>query len=60
MILDAQEITGHQKINNHVFSFYKKLFKERLRNDSKKLLECLKDIPIPSMTEEQKKFVKMN
>ena len=27
---DAQEITDHQKINNHAFSFYKKLFEERL------------------------------
>ena len=38
------------------FSFYKKLFEERLQNDSKKLLELLKDIPIPSLTEEQKKI----
>ena len=55
MIHDAQEITDHQKINNHIFLFYKKLFEERLQNDSKKLLEILKDIPIPSLTEQQKK-----
>ena len=55
MIHDAQEITDHQKINNHIFLFYKKLSEERLQNDSKKLLEILKDIPIPSLTEEQKK-----
>ena len=39
VIHDAQEITDHQKINNHVFSFYKKFFDQRLQNDSKKLLE---------------------
>ena len=55
VIHDAQEITDHQKINNHIFLFYEKLFEERLQNDSKKLLEILKDIPIPSLTEEQKK-----
>ena len=55
VIRDVHEITDHQKINNHVFSFYKKLFEERLQNDSKKLLEFLKHIPIPSLTEEQKK-----
>ena len=55
VIHDAQEITDHQKINNHIFLFYDKLFEERLQNDSKKLLEILKDIPIPSLTEEQKK-----
>ena len=55
VIHDAQEITDHQKINNHIFLFYKKLFEERLQNDSKKLLEILKDIPIPSLTEQQKK-----
>ena len=43
-----------KKINNHIFSFYKKLFEEGLQNDSKKLLEFFKDIPIPSPTEEQK------
>ena len=52
MIHDAQEKTDHQKINNDVFPFYKKRFEERLQNDSKKLLEFLKDIPIPSLTEE--------
>ena len=56
MIHDAQEITDHQKINNHGFSFYKKLFEERLQNDSKKLLKFLKYIPFPSLTEEQKKI----
>ena len=56
MVHDAQEITDHQKINNHVFSFYKKLFEEKLQDDSKKLLEFLKDIPVPSLTEEQKKI----
>ena len=30
----AQEITYHQKINNHIFSFYKNLYEERLQNDS--------------------------
>ena len=52
----AQEITDHQKINRHIFFFYKKLFEERLKNDSKKLLKFLKDIPIPSLTKEQKKI----
>ena len=33
-----------------------KLLKERLKSDSKKLLEFLKDIPMPSLTEEQKKI----
>ena len=56
VIHDAQEITDHQKINNHIFSLYKKPFEERLQNHSKKLLEFLKDIPIPSQTEEQKKI----
>ena len=56
MIHDAQEITDHHKINNHVFLFYKKPFEERLQNDIKKLLEFLKNIPIPSLTEEQKKI----
>ena len=55
VIHDAQEITGHQKINNPVFSFYKKLLEERLQNYSNKLLQFLKYIPIPSLTEEQKK-----
>ena len=36
--------------------FYEKIFEERLQNDSKKLLECLKDIPIQSPTEKQKKI----
>ena len=54
-IHDAHEITDHQKLNNHIFSFYKKLFEERLQYDSKKLLKFLKDIPFPSLTEEQKK-----
>ena len=44
VIHDAQEITDQQKINNHNFSFYKKLFEEKLHNDSKKFLEFLKDI----------------
>lgn len=35
--------------------FYKKRFEESLQNNSKKLLENLKDIQIPSLTEEQKK-----
>ena len=35
---------------------YKKLFEERLQNESKELLEFLKDIPIWSLTEEQKKI----
>ena len=56
MIHDAHEITDHQKINNHIFSFYKKLFEERLQYDKKKLLQFLKDIPIPSLAEEQKKI----
>ena len=56
MIHDAQEITDHQKINNHLFLFYKRVFEERLQNDSKKLLQFLKDIPSPSLTEEQKKI----
>ena len=51
----TQEITDHQKINRHIFLFYKKLFEERLKNDSKKLLKFLKDIQIPSLTKEQKK-----
>ena len=55
VIHDAQQITDHQKINSHIFSFYKKLFEGRLQNDSKKLLELLKDIPISSLTEKQKK-----
>ena len=57
LIHDAQEITDHKIINNHFFSFYKKLSEERLQNVSKKLLEFLKDIPIPSLTGKQKKFV---
>ena len=28
VICVAQEITDHQKINNHIFSLYKKLFKD--------------------------------
>ena len=56
VIHDAKEITDDRKINNHIFSFYKKLFEERLQNDSKKLLEFLKDTPVPSLTEEQKKI----
>ena len=53
----AQEITDNKKIiNNHIFSFYKKLFEELLQDDSKELLEFLKDISIPSLTEEQKKI----
>ena len=51
----TQEITDHQKINRHLFLFYKKLFEERLKNDSKKLLKFLKDIQIPLLTKEQKK-----
>ena len=43
VIHDAQEITDDRKINNHIFLFYEKLFEERLQNDSKKLLEFLKD-----------------
>ena len=43
-------------INNHIFSFYKNLFEEWLQNGSKDLLEFLKDISIPSLTEEQKKI----
>ena len=35
--------------------FYKKRFEESLQNNSKKLLEFLKDIQIPSLTEKQKK-----
>ena len=35
--------------------FYKKLFEERLKDDSKKLLKFLKDIQIPLLTKEQKK-----
>ena len=35
--------------------FYKKSFEESLQNNSKKLLEFLKDIQIPSLTEKQKK-----
>ena len=35
VIYDAQEITDHQKINNHFFfSFYKRHFEEKLQNDS--------------------------
>ena len=52
VIHDAQEITDYQNVNNHIFSFYKKDFEERLQSDSKKLLEFLKDIPFPSLTEE--------
>ena len=35
--------------------FYKKRFEESLQNNSKNLLEFLKDIQIPSLTEKQKK-----
>ena len=56
VIHDAQEITDDRKINNHIFLFYEKLFEERLQNDSKKLLEFLKDTPIPSLTEGQNKI----
>ena len=56
VIHDAKQITDDRKINNHIFSFYKKLFEERLQNDSKKFLEFLKDTPVPSLTEEQKKI----
>ena len=56
MIHDAQEITDHKKMNNHIFLFYKKLFEERLQNESKKLLEFLQVISIPSLTEEPKKM----
>ena len=52
MIHDAQEITDHQKVNNHIFSFYKKHFEEKMQNDSKKLLKFLNNIPIPSLAEE--------
>ena len=45
VIHDAQEKTHCQKINNHIFSFHKKLFEERLQNDSKNLLEFLKRYP---------------
>ena len=52
VIHDAQEITDSEKINNHIFSFYKNLSEERLQNDSKKLLVLLKNIPMPSLTVE--------
>ena len=32
VIYDAQEISDHQKKSSHIFSFYKKLFEERLHN----------------------------
>ena len=41
VIHDAQEIIDHKNINNHIFSFYKKRFEERLKNDCKTLLEML-------------------
>ena len=56
VIHDAQEITDHKKVNNHIFSFYKKRSEERQQNDSKKLLEVLNDIPTSSLTGEQKKI----
>ena len=56
MIHYAQEKTGHKKVYNHIILFCKKLFEERLQNDNKKLLQFLKDIPIPSLTGEQKKI----
>ena len=58
VVHDAQEITDHKKINNHIFSFCKKLFEERFQNDSKKLLKFLKDILVPSLTVEQQKDCK--
>ena len=45
-----------KKINNHSFSFYKKLFEERLQNGRKELLKRLKDIPTASVTGKQKKI----
>ena len=56
VIHDAQEITDHKKINNHIFLFYKKLFEEKLQNDIKKTFKFLKDILIPSVTVKQKKI----
>ena len=56
VIHHAQEITDHLKTNNHIFSFYQKFFEERPQNDTKKISEFLKDIPIPLLTEEQKKI----
>ena len=32
VIYDAQEISDHQKKSSHIFSFYTKLFEERLHN----------------------------
>ena len=50
MIHDVQEASDHQKIN-HIFLFYKKL----LKKDDKMRVKFFKNIPIPSLTEEQKK-----
>ena len=54
MIHDDQETTGHKKINDRIFSFDKQLFEKRLQNESKKLLEFLKEIPIPPTDRERK------
>ena len=52
VIYDAQEVTDHHEINNH---FLKKNCKMTI-----KTLESLKDVPIASLTEEQRKFMQVN
>ena len=60
MIYDAQEVTDHHEINNH---FFFRSIRDFLKKNCKmtiKTLESLKDVPIASLTEEQRKFMQVN
>ena len=54
VICNGQEITNANEINFNIFSFYNSLFKDKIKCTTESCREFLKDIPGPSLTNEQK------
>ena len=54
VICNGQEITNANEINFNIFSFYNSLFKDKIKCTIESCREFLKDIPGPSLTNEQK------
>ena len=50
----SKDNNGRVYLIKHIFSFCKKVFEERLLNESKNFLVFLKNIPIPSPTGEKR------
>ena len=53
VIINQDEITDQDEINNQLFSFYQSLFSRKVQNQTDKIEVYLELIPLPKLTNEQ-------